>query len=82
MVYAAGNIEADDLAPRVNTEDPGQCGAREIDGLICGPAQQETVVKTPAIDVPPNDVALRINTESQSGRRAWNIDGGEYAVVE
>ena len=26
------NIEADDIASRIDTEDPGGCGAREIDG--------------------------------------------------
>ena len=31
MVDAAGNVMADDIAPRVDTEGKGGCGTREID---------------------------------------------------
>jgi hypothetical protein len=64
MIDAAGNIEADDIAPRVDTEGPGRRGAWEIDAGEGTLAKQKSMVYAAAVRVPAGNFALRIDTEA------------------
>ena len=82
MGDAIGDIPADNIALRIDTEDSGQRGAWEIDGSEGALMQQEAMIAAAAIYVPADDVALGVDTESTGGRSAWEIDGGEGALAE
>src|SRR5437868_641495 len=80
MGDAVGNVKADYIALRIDTEHPGQRGAWEIDGGEGPFVEQETMGDAIGI-VKADDIALRAYTAGKTVCSAREINGGEVAFV-